>query len=140
MFHAVITPPERLPSSYTSGISLPLFLRALSLPSSSRTAVLSEDTTTRNAETTFNLAVQGEMRVAYAAQSLLSLRLEEGAAGPSLAPPRQTPPRLPCHLPTHRDCFHTCLRAFREANFQDTVLELGGGLLPLHAYRQGHGA
>jgi hypothetical protein len=45
MFHAVITPPERLPSSHTSAVSLPLFLRALSLPSSSRTAVLSEDTT-----------------------------------------------------------------------------------------------
>ena len=67
-------------------------------------------------------------------------RLEEGAAGSYHAPRRQTPPRLPCHLHAHWDCFHTCLRAFREANFQDTVLELGGGLLPLHAGWQRHGA
>src|SRR5262249_56188801 len=50
------------------------------------------------------------------------------------------PPQSACHLHAHRDFFHTRLLAFRDTNFQDTVLELGGGLLPLRAGGQGHGA
>ena len=75
------------------------------------------------------------MIVAYAAQSLLYIRLEEGAAG--LSRTAAADPAAFAMSSTLTGISFTCLRAFRDANVQDTVLELGGGLFPLHAYRQG---